>query len=204
MAVTLSKGQGVSLKKSDYDLSRVVIGLGWDIKQPSVFFSRLFSWADYDLDVIAVLLNQQGKIANMGRKYQGGDIVYYNSLKHFSGNIWLTGDNRTGAGDGDDEQIVVRLNDLDSTYHKIVFIVQIYQAKKHNQHFGEVENAFIRAVDATGKEMVRFDLSNMQMYQNKRSLLFAELVRNGSTWDFNALGEASSADSFVEWLNRYQ
>lgn len=204
MAVTLSKGQGVSLKKSDYDLSRVVIGLGWDIKQTSGFFSRLFNWADYDLDVIAVLLNQQGKIANMGRKYQGGDIVYYNSLKHFSGNIWLTGDNRTGAGDGDDEQIIVRLNDLDSTYHKIVFIVQIYQAKKHNQHFGEVENAFIRAVDATGKEMVRFDLSNMQMYQNKRSLLFAELVRNGSTWDFNALGEASSADSFVEWLNRYQ
>ena len=134
---------------------------------------------------------------------KNSDVIFFNNLKHRSGDIWLTGDNRTGAGDGDDEQIIVKLNSLSNDYHKIVFIVQIYEGAKNNQHFGQVQNAFIRAVDASGKEMVRFNLSGKDQYDQQRSLLFAELVRESNGWKFNALGSSSASDNFVEWLKKY-
>ncbi|EFD5123792.1 TerD family protein, partial [Enterobacter hormaechei] len=168
MSVSLSKGQGVSLKKNEYDLSSVTIGLGWDINEEKKgFLGGIFGKKEeeYDLDVIAFLCNSAGKVTDLGNVENGkptlvnGDIIFFNSLRHKSGNIWLTGDNRTGAGDGDDEQIIVRLNSLDAQYEKIVFIVQIYNGEKLQQHFGKVQNAFIRAVDARNIEMARFDLS---------------------------------------------
>ena len=210
MAVSLGKGQGISLKKTENNLSQVTIGLGWDIQaQKKSFFGLFGGGADYDLDVIAFLVGANGKVNNLGRDAQGnvtlqnGDVVFFNNQYHGSGHIWLTGDNRTGAGDGDDEQIIVKLNDLSQQYHKVVFVVQIYKAVENKQHFGQVNNAFIRAVDATGKEMVRFDLSGTGQYEQQRSLLFAELVRETSGWSFNAVGQASSSDSFVEWLKHY-
>ncbi|MFM2333083.1 MAG: tellurium resistance protein [Pseudomonadota bacterium] len=211
MAVSLGKGQGISLKKTENNLSQVTIGLGWDIQAQKKSFLALFggNTADYDLDVIAFLVGANGKVNNLGRDAQGnvtlqnGDVVFFNNQYHGSGHIWLTGDNRTGAGDGDDEQIIVKLNDLSQQYHKVVFVVQIYKAVENKQHFGQVNNAFIRAVDATGKEMVRFDLSGTGQYEQQRSLLFAELVRETSGWSFNAVGQASSSDSFVEWLKHY-
>ncbi|ESK54478.1 TerD family protein [Acinetobacter tjernbergiae] len=211
MAVSLGKGQGISLKKTENNLSQVTIGLGWDIQAQKKSFLGLFGGgtADYDLDVIAFLVGENGKVNNLGRDAQGnvtlqnGDVVFFNNQYHGSGHIWLTGDNRTGAGDGDDEQIIVKLNDLSQQYHKVVFVVQIYKAVENKQHFGQVNNAFIRAVDATGKEMVRFDLSGTGQYEQQRSLLFAELVRETSGWSFNAVGQASSSDSFVEWLKHY-
>ncbi|MBP9788196.1 MAG: TerD family protein [Acinetobacter sp.] len=211
MAVSLGKGQGISLKKTENNLSQVTIGLGWDIQAQKKSFLGLFggNTADYDLDVIAFLVGANGKVNNLGRDAQGnvtlqnGDVVFFNNQYHGSGHIWLTGDNRTGAGDGDDEQIIVKLNDLSQQYHKVVFVVQIYKAVENKQHFGQVNNAFIRAVDATGKEMVRFDLSGTGQYEQQRSLLFAELVRETSGWSFNAVGQASSSDSFVEWLKHY-
>ena len=212
MAVSLGKGQGISLKKTENNLSQVTIGLGWDIQeQKKGFLGGLFGGknADYDLDVVAFLVGQNGKVNNLGRDTQGnvtlqnGDVVFFNNQRHSSGHIWLTGDNRTGAGDGDDEQIVVKLNDLGQQYHKVVFVVQIYNGASNQQHFGQVKNAFIRAVDTTGKEMVRFDLSSMGQYDQQRSLLFAELVREPTGWKFNAVGQPSSSDSFVEWLKQY-
>ncbi|ENW82174.1 MULTISPECIES: TerD family protein [unclassified Acinetobacter] len=212
MAVSLGKGQGISLKKTENNLSQVTIGLGWDIQeQKKGFLGGLFGGknADYDLDVVAFLVGQNGKVNNLGRDTQGnvtlqnGDVVFFNNQRHSSGHIWLTGDNRTGAGDGDDEQIVVKLNDLGQQYHKVVFVVQIYNGASNQQHFGQVKNAFIRAVDTTGKEMVRFDLSGMGQYDQQRSLLFAELVREPTGWKFNAVGQPSSSDSFVEWLKQY-
>lgn len=211
MAVSLGKGQGISLKKTENNLSQVTIGLGWDIQAQKKSFLGLFGGgtADYDLDVIAFLVGANGKVNNLGRDAQGnvtlqnGDVVFFNNQYHGSGHIWLTGDNRTGAGDGDDEQIIVKLNDLSQQYHKVVFVVQIYKAVENKQHFGQVNNAFIRAVDATGKEMVRFDLSGTGQYEQQRSLLFAELVRETAGWSFNAVGQASSSDSFVEWLKHY-
>lgn len=212
MIVSLSKGQSVSLKKNEYDLSSVTIGLGWDINEEKKgFLGGIFGKKEeeYDLDVIAFLCNAAGKITDLGNIQNGkptlvnGDIIFFNSLRHKSGNIWLTGDNRTGDGDGDDEQIIARLNSLDSRYEKIVFIVQIYNGEKLQQHFGKVHNAFIRAVDARNVEMARFDLSGGPTFVNQRSMVFAELIRESIGWKLKAIGEPSHSDSFVTHLRNY-
>jgi stress response protein SCP2 len=213
MGVSLKKGQGVSLKKSDYDLSMVTIGLGWDVYEKKVgFLGGLLAKKEeeYDLDVAAFLCGPNGKIPNLGARDAnnqatliGGDVIFFNSLRHSSGCIWLTGDNRTGDGDGDDEQIIAKLNDLPEAYQKIVFVVQIYKGQERSQNFGKVQNAFIRAVDKNGKEMVRFDLSGGAEYTQCCSMLFAELVREPSGWKFNAVGSPSPSDSFVTWLKPF-
>lgn len=212
MAISLKKGQGVSLKKSEFDLSIVTIGLGWDINEEKTgILGALFGKKvpEYDLDVVAFLCGVDGNVKNLGHDSSGratlvgGDVVFFNSQRHSSGCIWLTGDNRTGSGDGDDEQIIVKLNDLPDTYQKIVFVVQIYKGHENNQNFGKVQNAFIRAVDQKGKEMVRFDLSGGEGFSAYCSMLFAELVREESGWKFNAIGKPDSSDSFVAWLKLY-
>lgn len=214
MAVLLKKGQGISLKKTDFDLSRVTIGLGWDIQEEKQgFFSGVFGnkkkEAEYDLDVIAFLCDKDGKIPDMGKFENNkhtlvdGDVIFFNNMRHPTGCIWLTGDNRTGAGDGDDEQIIVKLNELPEKYQKIVFVVQIYGALELGQSFGKVENAFIRAEDGRGKEMARFDLSGGEAFAQYRSMLFAELVRETGGWKLNAIGKPDQSDSFVSWLKLY-
>ena len=212
MAISLKKGQGVSLKKSESDLSLVTIGLGWDVAQSNKgFLGKMFSKkeVEYDLDVVALLCGKNGKIADLGTQENGkptlrdGDIVFFNSLRHKSGNVWLTGDNRTGEGDGDDEEIIVKLNDLSESYNKIVFIVQIYDAISRGQNFGSIKNAYIRAVDAKGKELLRFDLSGGESFKLYRSMLFAELVRENGDWKFNAIGSPSETETFVDYLKSY-
>lgn len=212
MSVSLKKGQGVSLNKSEYDLSQVVVGLGWDVREEKVgLLKSIFGKKapEYDLDVVAFLCDQNGKLSNLGQVTNGqqtlvkGDIIFFNNLMHTSQNVWLTGDNRTGEGDGDDEQIILKLNALDDRYHKIVFIVQIYNATQLQQHFGEVDNAFIRAVDAKGKEMVRFDLSTSKDFQNQRSMIFAELNREANGWQFKAIGTPSTSDTFISYIESY-
>lgn len=223
MAINLQKGQTIDLRKSgsgtntEVDLSRVTIGLGWDVKEKSGgFLSSLFGGAkaeDYDLDAIAFLLDANDKVVNLGQTVKqpdgrnvalyGGDVVYFNSLKHPSGNIWLTGDNRTGEGDGDDEQIIVELDKLDAKYQKIVFVVSIYQGQKNNQHFGMVENAFIRAVDHKGNELLKYSLSGNAEFNQMHSMVFAELYRRDGSWKFRAIGEPRRTDNFVEILKEY-
>lgn len=220
MAINLVKGQTIDLRKNDqgesFDLSTVTIGLGWDIRKKSGgLFGKLLGGKEeeFDLDAIAFLLDKNGKVADLGKTtktsdgrnlslYQG-DVIFFNSMKHPSGNIWLTGDNRTGAGDGDDEQIIVKLDSLDPKFEKILFIVSIYQGRQRNQHFGGVENAFIRAVDNKGKEIARFNLSGDATYNNMCSMIFAEVYRKDGTWKFRALGDPQPADSFVEVLKSY-
>jgi stress response protein SCP2 len=211
MAISLKKGQGVSLKKSEFDLSMVTVGLGWDVNEEKKgFLGSIFGKnEEYDLDVVAFLCDANGKVRNLGstepgrQRLVGGDIIFFNSMRHNSGCIWLTGDNRTGAGDGDDEQIIVKLNDLPDVFQKIVFIVQIYNGQEQGQNFGKVENAFIRAVDNRGKEMARFDLSGGVGFSQYRSMLFAELVREQDGWKFNAIGSPDQSDSFIVWLKQY-
>ena len=221
MAINLQKGQTIDLRKGDkgnsFDLSRVTVGLGWDIrKKKGGFLSGLLGGAkedDFDLDAIAFLLDSDGKVANLGRKAKApngrevnlyeGDVVYFNSQKHPSGHIWLTGDNRTGAGDGDDEQIIVRLDSLDQRYQKILFLVCIYQGKSKAQNFSMVENAFIRAVDAGGKEIAKYNLSGDSSLNGMCSMIFAEAYRREGTWKFRALGEPQETDNFVEILKKY-
>jgi tellurium resistance protein TerD len=217
MGINLQKGQTIDLRKKasggEYNLSNVTIGLGWDVRKKGGFFNSLFGASDeYDLDAIAFLLDENGKVVNRGQTVNqggrnvalyGGDIIFYNSLKHPSGNIWLTGDNRTGAGDGDDEQIIVQLNKLDQKYQKIIFIVNIYQGEKNRQHFGMVENAFIRAADQNGAEIARYSLSGNSEFDNLHSMIFAEIYRREGSWKFRALGEPRPTDNFMEILQEY-
>lgn len=215
MAVKLKKGQGVSLRKDVYDLSQVTIGLGWDIaeEKSSGFLGGLFGnkqTEDYDLDVVAFLCAADGKVKNLGSVENGhpnlknGDVVFFNSLRHPSGYIHLTGDNRTGEGDGDDEQIIANLSALPEQYKKIAFIVQIYQGIDRKQHFGKVKNAFIHAVDGKGREMASFDLSGDATYAPHHSMIFAELERESTGWKFQAIGIPFETDTFVHILrDRY-
>ncbi len=222
MAINLVKGQTIDLRKNDkgesFDLSQVTMGLGWDVKQKNAggFLGKLFGSVkeeEYDLDAIAFLLDANDKVANMGRtatasngKQVGlfeGDVIFFNSMKHPSGHIWLTGDNRTGAGDGDDEQIIVRLDSLDNKYQKIIFVVSIYHGNQNEQHFSMVENAFIRAVDGKGKEIARFSLSGNAAYNGMCSMVFAEAYRKEGSWKFRAIGEPYQTDNFVDILKKY-
>ncbi|EIC23041.1 TerD family protein [Thiorhodovibrio frisius] len=213
MGVKLKKGQGISLRKTEHDLSQVTIGLGWDINEEKGkgLLGNLFGKKaeDYDLDVVAFLCQSDGKVLDLGRDANGkatlldSDVIFFNNMHHGSGCVWLTGDNRTGEGEGDDEQIIVRLNDLPSQFTKVVFVVQIYKGIENQQSFGQVRNAFIRAEDAKGREMARFDLSGGVEYQSCRSMLFAELEREAENWKLTAIGTPSESDSFVDWLKKY-
>jgi tellurium resistance protein TerD len=222
MAINLQKGQTIDLRKNDrgesvYDLSTVTIGLGWDVrKKQSSFLGNFFGITneeEYDLDAIAFLLDVNGKVQNLGKQVvtnngshfslNEGDVIFYNSMKHPSGHIWLTGDNRTGAGEGDDEQIVVKLDSLEEKYQRILFVVSIYKGRQNNQHFSMIENAFIRAVDAKGNEITKFSLSGDESLKGMCSMVFAEAYRKDNGWKFRAIGEPHQTDNFVEILKKY-
>jgi tellurium resistance protein TerD len=200
MAVSLKKGQGVNLRKDDHDLSQITIGLGWDVaEERRGFLGSLFGAKpdEYDLDAIAFLLDANGKLP--GRE----DIIFYNAQRHPGGAIWLTGDNRTGAGDGDDEQIIVKLDKLDRKYQRILFVVTIYEGKQKRQNFGKVANAYIRAVDGKNKELCRYDISGDATLERYCSLTFAEVVRSDAGWAFNAIGTPHETDRFVDVMKPY-
>ncbi len=203
MAINLKKGQTINLEKDLYDLSSVTVGLGWDVKEKG-FLAALFGQggqdAEFDLDAIAFLLNAEGKVANLGDRLVGGDIIFYNNLRHSSGNVYHTGDNRTGDGEGDDEQIILRLDRLDACYERIVILVSIYKGIERHQSFGQVENAFIRAVDAKGQEMLRYDLSKEEQYSAMHSMAFGEFYRRDGGWKFRAVGTPYETERFVEIL----
>lgn len=174
MPVCLQKGQKVSLTKGNPGLSKVVIGLGWDVNQ-------FDTGGDFDLDAAAFLLTDSGKVS------KSEDFVFYGNLKHPSGCAQHMGDNLTGAGDGDDEQIKITLSSVPAEITKIAFTVTIYEAEQRRQNFGQVNNAFIRIYnEETGEEMVRYDLG--EDFSIETAAVFGELYKNGSEWKFNAIG----------------
>ncbi len=206
MAIHLQKGQTINLEKKVNDLSRVTIGLGWRVKEkPKGFFATLFGGReDYDLDAIAILLDSNDKIRNFGDRLRGGDVVFFNSQKHPSGTVWSLGDNLVGGdGRGDDEQIMCLLDKVPPEYAKIVFLVSIYKGQERGQRFGEVEGAYIRAVDARGTEIARFSLSNDPSAADAQTVIFAELYRHDGDWKFRAIGDARRTESFVDVLPAY-
>lgn len=209
MAIKLTKGQTINLNKDEHDLSSMTIGLGWKIQQKKAgFLGGMFGGGkeeDLDLDAIAFLLDGQDKVTTLGDdKLVGGDVVFFNSLRHPTGNVYHSGDNRVG-GDGaqDDEQIVVKLNSIDSRYSKILFLVCIYQGQQKKQHFGLVESAYIRALDAKGKEIARYSLSADASYAGNCTMVFGEVYRREGGWKFRALGEAQPSDSFIPLLKQH-
>lgn len=195
MSVKLQKGQKVSLSKDNAGLSKIVVGLGWDqVEQPRGGFFAPKPQA-IDCDAFAILLCD-GKLASKD------DIVYFGNLTHASKSVQHMGDNLTGAGDGDDEQIVINLNSVPSTYDKIVLAVNIYKANERKQHFGLIRNAFIRLVDARdNNEMCIYNLT--ENYSGQTAMLFGEVYRYNNEWKFNAVGQGTPDDSIGMFAQRY-
>lgn len=196
MSVNLQKGQKVDLTKGNTGLKALVVGLGWDeAPRKFSFFSKR---EDIDCDASAILINAQTD------KLSGPvDVVYYGQLTHKSGAIRHCGDNLTGAGDGDDEQIIVELNKVPAEYSKIVFVVTIYKAQERKQQFGMIKNAFIRIVDAdTGKELCKYNLS--ENYEGKTAMIFGEVYRYNNEWKFGAIGEPTTDNGIAEMAARFQ
>lgn len=178
MAVSLAKGQKVDLTKGNPGLKEVLIGLGWDV-------NKYDGSADFDLDAAAFLLGANGKVTS------DEDFVFYNNLKHKSGSVEHLGDNLTGAGEGDDEQIEIYLDKVPANIEKIDFTVTIHEAESRKQNFGQVENAFIRVVDASNdKELIRYDLG--EDFSIETAVVVAELYRHNGEWKFNAIGSGFS------------
>ncbi|MBT9775960.1 chemical-damaging agent resistance protein C [Clostridium sp. MCC353] len=174
MPINLQKGQKVSLTKGNPGLTKVVVGLGWDINQ-------FDTGGDFDLDTAAFLLADSGKVT------RPEDFVFYGNLQHPSGGVLHMGDNLTGAGDGDDEQIKINLSLVPANVSKIAFTVTIYDAEQRRQNFGQVNNAFIRIYnEETGEELLRYDLG--EDFSIETAAVFGELYKNGSEWKFNAIG----------------
>jgi len=197
MSVNLVKGQKVELKKSNGGaLRRVVVGLGWDEQPPKKGFFSFGSQQAIDCDASAI-------ICTNGRLASNNDVVYFGNLNHNSGAIRHMGDNLTGAGDGDDEQITVDLERVPLNCDKIVFVVNIYQARQRNQDFGMIRNAFIRIFDAeTSQEICKYNLS--ENYNEMTAMIFGEMYRNNGVWKFNAIGQATQDNDIGSLAARYQ
>lgn len=195
MSINLQKGQKVELRKeSGGSLRRVMVGLGWDMAPRR---KGLFAPKPQEIDCDASAF-----VCMDGRLTTADDMVYFGNLKHRSGYIQHMGDNLTGEGDGDDEQIMVELGFLPEYYDKIIFVVNIFQALQRKQHFGMIENAFIRICDAeTGEELCKFNLS--ESYEGMTAMVFAELYRHNGGWKFNAIGQATQDNSVNELANRF-
>ena len=174
MAISLNKGGNLSLSKTDPSLNQVLIGLGWD--------ARATDGADFDLDASAFLLAANDKVRGET------DFIFYNQTRSPEGSVEHTGDNRTGAGDGDDEAVKIDLAKVPAEVQKIAITVTIHDAESRGQNFGQVQNAFIRVVnDQTNVEIVRFDLN--EDYSTETAMIFGELYRHNGEWKFRAVGQ---------------
>lgn len=194
MAISLQKGQKVSLSKDNAGLAQIVVGLGWDEVQKK---RGLFAPKPQAIDCDASAIMLRG-----GKLVHKDDVVYFGNLRHASGTIWHMGDNLTGAGEGDDEQIVIDLSAVPSEYDRIVIVVNIYQAVQRRQHFGMIQNAFIRLVDArNNREMCKYNLS--EDYSGMTAMIFGEVYRHQGEWKFSAIGQGTSDPGLGELVRRY-
>ena len=174
MPISLQKGQKVDLTKGNPTLKHVLVGLGWDVNRYDGGFA-------FDLDASAFLLGANGQTPNTDA------FIFYGNLKHPSGAVEHMGDNLTGEGDGDDEQILVDLTKIPDSIEKIAFTVTIYEAEQRRQNFGQVDNSYIRIVDNdTGKELIRYDLG--EDFSIETAIVVGEIYRHGGGWKFNAVG----------------
>jgi tellurium resistance protein TerD len=178
MGIQLSKGQRIDLTKTNPGLTKAIIGLGWDT-------NKYQGGHDFDLDASAFLVDANNKCQN------DLDFIFYNNLQHPSGAVIHTGDNRTGEGDGDDEQLVVDFTKIPANVHRIGITVTIHDADQRMQNFGQVSNAFVRLVDdSNNQELLRFDLG--EDFSIETAVVVCELYRHGSDWKFNAIGSGFS------------
>lgn len=177
-ALNLKKNDVLNLTKREPGLEQVILGAGWDVAETGNSF---------DLDISAFLLNANGKVTDVQQ-----NVIFFNNMQ--GQGILLEGDNRTGAGDGDDERIQIDLSQISPAVQKIVFVVSIFEAMSKRQTFGMVENSFVRLLDAKNgeREICRFNLKENS--STATSVIFAELYRNNGEWNFKAIGEGKIAD----------
>ncbi|WP_297929009.1 TerD family protein [uncultured Aggregatibacter sp.] len=174
MAISLTKGQNVSLSKTDPSLKNVLVGLGWD--------ARSTDGQDFDLDASVFMATENAKVPS------DSYFIFYNQLVSPCGGVEHTGDNLTGDGDGDDESLIVRLDKVESNIKSLFITVTIHDAEARRQNFGQVNNAFVRIVNNdTGDEIVRFDLS--EDYSTETAMVFGEIYRHNGEWKFRAIGQ---------------
>ena len=174
MPVVLTKGGNVNLSKEAPGLKNIAVGLGWDL--------RATDGAAFDLDASVFMLKNDGKVRS------DGDFIFYNNNKSACGSVVHTGDNRTGAGDGDDESIKIDLSKVPADVEKIAFAVTIHDGQARGQSFGQVNKAYIRVLnEAGGAEIARYDLS--EDASTVTAMIFGELYRAGGDWKFKAIGQ---------------
>lgn len=201
MGINLQKGQRISLTKENPGLKKIMVGLGWDaVNQTSKgLLGGLFAskQADIDCDASVLMLDENDKLR--GKE----NLVYFGNLKSKCGSVQHMGDNLTGDGDGDDEQVMVDLSTMPQNIVKLVFVVNIYAAAQRKQHFGMIKNAFIRLINLSdNKEMFRFNLT--EEYSGKTGLFAGEIYRNNGEWKFIAVGEGDSSSGLGEMVKKYQ
>ena len=174
MAISLQKGGNISLSKEAPSMTKMVLGLGWDV--------RATDGSAFDLDASAFLLNASGKVRS------DADFIFYNQAKSADGSVEHTGDNRTGEGDGDDETIVVDLTRVPADVEKVAVAVTIHDAEARNQNFGQVSSAYIRCVnESNNTEVARYDLSEDASVET--AMIFGEIYRHNGEWKFKAIGQ---------------
>ncbi|MEI4791199.1 TerD family protein [Bacillus sp. FJAT-53060] len=199
MAITLEKGQRIDLTKGKAGLTNILVGLGWDpVSQGGGFLGKLFGGgggADIDCDASVLMLKNDKFIENR-------DLIYFGNLKSGCGSVEHTGDNLTGEGDGDDEQVLVNLSKVPGNVNKLVFVVNIYDALRRNQHFGLIQNAYIRIVDrSNNQELVKYNLKDE--YAGKTSLIVGELYRHENEWKFAAVGNGTNDAKLADITRNY-
>lgn len=204
MAINLVKGQKIDLTKGRSSLSSIMVGLGWDpvtTKKSGGFLSGLLGGgggggADIDCDASVIMLDESGKLR--GKE----NLIYFGNKKSKDGSVVHSGDNLTGAGEGDDETIQIDLKRISPSVHRLVFVVNIYNAKQKKQDFGMIQNAFIRLVDNQSKEeMIHYNLT--ENYAGKMSLILGEMYRQGTDWKFSAVGEGTIDPDIGSIANKY-
>ena len=173
MPINLSKGQKVDLTKSNPGVKKFLVGLGWDV-------NAFDSGTAFDLDTSAFLVGEDGKCPSEK------EFIFYGNLKHSSGGVEHLGDNLTGEGEGDDEQIKIDIDNIPANISKIAFTVTIHEAEARKQNFGQVSNAYIRVMDEGGAELIRYDLG--EDFSIETAVVVGELYRHGAEWKFNAIG----------------
>ncbi len=200
MAISLEKGQRISLTKKDSSLKELMCGLGWDVIQPSKgnIFGKSKNQKDFDLDSSVICLDENGKLADFK------DIVCFSNLKHSSGAITHHGDNLTGLGEGDDEVIMINLAQIPDRISRLIFVVNIYKCLEREHDFSLVKNAFVRLVNiADHQELAHYNLSGEE-YKGMTGMKLAEVYRHNNDWKMAALGEGFCANSLQEIAEFYE
>jgi len=202
LAIKLEKGHKIDLTKGNPGLAEIMVGLGWDAAQQSGggggFLGGLFGGgrqSNVDCDASVFMLNEKGKLSKKDH------IIYFGNLKSSCGSVQHMGDNLTGDGDGDDEQVLVQLNKVPADVHRLVFVVNIYDCISRKQDFGMIKNAFIRIVNKAGQELARYNLT--ENYAGKTALIVGEVYRHQGEWKFAAIGEGTNDAGLKELVGRY-